>query len=391
MGKTLAEAEAEIERGLESVEAAAATPQLLKGEMLEGVARGVDVELVRQPLGVVAAITPFNFPAMIPLWFLPFAIACGNSIVLKPSEQDPRPAALIVEAVAAVTEIPAGVVNLVHGGRAAVAALIEDPAVEAISFVGRAETARTIAKAAAATGKRVQALGGAKNSLVVMPDAHLPTAVPAITASAFGAAGQRCLAGSVCLIVGDQARRAEVRDALLAAATKLRLGPGSDPQTDVCPMISAAARERVVEAIERAIPDGAQLLLDGRCEPGAAGTLLGPTIAALPAGESGLLREELFGPLLALVEVADLETALEFINGSRYGNAGAIFTRSGEAAQRYRYGAEAGMLGVNIGIPAPLAWFPFSGWKDSCDGDLHANGADAVDFYTCKKVITSRW
>jgi malonate-semialdehyde dehydrogenase (acetylating) / methylmalonate-semialdehyde dehydrogenase len=412
MGKTLADADGEVGRGIESVESAAAIPHLLKGETLEGVADGVDVELVRQPVGVVAAITPFNFPAMIPLWFLPFAIACGNSFVLKPSEQDPRPAALIVEIVDSIEAIPPGVVNLVHGGRDAVSAILADPGIDAVSFVGRAETARIVAEGAAATGKRVQALGGAKNSLVVMPDADLDRAMPAIMGSAFGAAGQRCLAGSVCVVVGDAARREEVRGALVAAAASLTVGPGDDPASDVCPMVSAAARENVAAAIGHAADDGADLLLDGRktitgsaarlTEDGAdfphedlgdggpAGTLLGPTIA-IADPESELAREELFGPLLTVVEVDDLDAALDFLNGSRYGNAGAIFTASGEAARRYRYGAEAGMLGVNVGVPAPVAWFPFSGWKDSMAGDLHASGTDAVDFYTRKKVVTSRW
>jgi malonate-semialdehyde dehydrogenase (acetylating) / methylmalonate-semialdehyde dehydrogenase len=417
MGKTLTDADGEVGRGIESVESAAAIPHLLKGETLEGVAAGVDVELVRQPVGVVAAITPFNFPAMIPLWFLPYAIACGNAFVLKPSEQDPRPASLIMEMVDAVEEIPPGVVNLVHGGREAVTAILEDPGIDAISFVGRAETARFVAERSAATGKRVQALGGAKNSLVVMPDADLGQAMPAIMGSAFGAAGQRCLAGSVCVAVGDEERRAEVRAALVTAASELRVGPGDDPATDVCPMVSATAREVLVEAIGRAERAGAELLLDGRGATGAgdpshdggtpggddgptgtplgergpAGTLLGPTVAWVEDPESELAREELFGPLLTVVDAPDLDAALDFLNGSRYGNAGAIFTSSGEAARRYRHGAEAGMLGVNVGVPAPVAWFPFAGWKDSMAGDLHANGADAVDFCTRKKVVTSRW
>jgi malonate-semialdehyde dehydrogenase (acetylating)/methylmalonate-semialdehyde dehydrogenase len=391
MGKTLADADGEVGRGIESVESAAAIPHLLKGEVLEGVAAGVDVEMVRQPVGVVAAITPFNFPAMIPLWFLPYAIACGNAFLLKPSEQDPRPATLIMEIVASVEEIPAGVVNLVHGGREAVTAILEDPGIDAISFVGRAETARIVAEGAVRTGKRVQALGGAKNSLVMMPDADLEQAMPAIMGSSFGAAGQRCLAGSVCVVVGDQARQEEVRRALVEAATGLVIGAGDDPATDVCPMVSAPAREKIAEAIGRAAGDGAELLLDGRLDAGPAGTLLGPTIAAVGDPEHELARDELFGPLLTVVEMSDLDAAIEFLNGSRYGNAGAIFTRSGDAARRYRYGAEAGMLGVNVGVPAPVAWFPFSGWKDSIDGDLHANGTDAVDFYTRKKVVTTRW
>jgi malonate-semialdehyde dehydrogenase (acetylating) / methylmalonate-semialdehyde dehydrogenase len=391
MGKTLVDADGEVGRGIESVESAAAIPHLLKGDTLEGVADGVDVEMVRQPVGVVAAITPFNFPAMIPLWFLPYAIACGNAFILKPSELDPRPAALILEMVDAVEEIPAGVVNLVHGGRDAVTAILTDPEIDAVSFVGRAETARIVARGAVATGKRVQALGGAKNSLVVMPDADLGRALPAIMGSSFGAAGQRCLAGSVCVSVGDDARHRALREAIVAAASELVVGDGRDPATDVCPMVSAAAREKVAAAIGRAEQGGAELLLDGRGDAGPAGTVLGPTIALAADRESELAREELFGPLLTLVEVESLEQAIEFLNGSRYGNAGAIFTRSGAAARAYRHGAEAGMLGINVGVPAPVAWFPFSGWKDSIDGDLHANGADAVDFYTRKKVITSRW
>jgi malonate-semialdehyde dehydrogenase (acetylating)/methylmalonate-semialdehyde dehydrogenase len=392
MGKTLADADGEVGRGIESVESAATIPHLLKGETLEGVAERVDVELVRQPVGVVAAITPFNFPAMIPLWFLPYAIACGNAFILKPSEQDPRPANLIVEIVDSIEEIPPGVVNLVHGGREAVTAILEDPGIDAISFVGRAETARIVAQGAVRTGKRVQALGGAKNSLIVMPDADLEQAVPAIMGSAFGAAGQRCLAGSVCVVVGDAGRQAEVCDALVSAASDLAVGPGDDPATDVCPMVSAAAHDKVADAIESAAGNGdAELLLDGRRDSGPAGTLLGPTIAAVSDPESELARDELFGPLLTVVEVPDLDTALDFLNGSRYGNAGAIFTSSGASARQYRYEAEAGMLGVNVGVPAPVAWFPFSGWKDSIDGDLHANGTDAVRFYTRSKVITSRW
>jgi malonate-semialdehyde dehydrogenase (acetylating) / methylmalonate-semialdehyde dehydrogenase len=398
MGKSLADAGGEVGRGIEAVESAAAIPHLLKGETLEGIAAGVDVEMVRQPVGVVAAITPFNFPAMIPLWFLPYAIACGNTFLLKPSEQDPRPASLIMEIVDSIDEIPPGVVNLVNGGRDAVGAILADPGIDAISFVGRAETARIVAEDAVRTGKRVQALGGAKNSLVVMPDADLERAMPAIMGSAFGAAGQRCLAGSVCVIVGDQARWQEVSDALVATASDLRVGAGDDEAIDVCPMVSAEARDKLAEAVERAVATGgengagkAKLLLDGRGDPGPAGTQLGPTIAAVSDFDSELARDELFGPLLTVVEADDLDHALTFINGSRYGNAGAIFTQSGDAARRYRYGAEAGMLGVNVGVPAPVAWFPFSGWKDSIDGDLHANGADAVDFYTRKKVVTARW
>jgi malonate-semialdehyde dehydrogenase (acetylating)/methylmalonate-semialdehyde dehydrogenase len=391
MGKTLADADGEVGRGIESVESAAAIPHLLKGETLEGVATGLDVEMVRQPVGVVAGITPFNFPAMIPLWFLPYAVACGNSFLLKPSERDPRPAQRICELIDEGEIFPPGVVNLVHGGREAVEAILAHPEIDAISFVGQATTARLISTGAARSGKRVQALGGAKNSLVVMPDAELDQAVPAIMGSAFGAAGQRCLAGSVCVLVGERARQDEVRDALREAAARLRTGPGSDPATDVCPMVAPEARERAEAAVAAAETRGDEVVLDGRVGGGEAGTTMAPTLVLTEDHDSELAREEVFGPVLTLVRAPDLEAALEFVNGSRYGNAGAIFTSSGRAARAYRYGAEAGMLGVNVGVPAPVAWFPFAGWKDSCDGDLHANGTDAVDFYTRKKVITARW
>jgi malonate-semialdehyde dehydrogenase (acetylating)/methylmalonate-semialdehyde dehydrogenase len=391
MGKTLDDADGEVGRGIESVEAAAAIPHLLKGETLEGVARGVDVEMFRQPVGVVAAITPFNFPAMIPLWFLPFALATGNAFILKPSERDPRPSQRIFELLHETGAFPAGIANLVHGDRPAVEALLEHPGVDAVSFVGQASTARIIARRCAETGKRCQALGGAKNSLVVMPDADLDRAVPAIMGSAFGAAGQRCLAGSVAVLVGDRERQDEVRDALAAAAAELVAGPGADAATDVCPMVSPEARERAEAAVARSAEAGDEIVLDGRLGGGEAGAMLRPTVVESGDRESELAREEIFGPVLALVRADDIDDALGFLNGSRYGNAGAIFTRSGAAVREYRARAEAGMLGVNVGVPAPVAWFPFAGWKDSCDGDLHANGTDAVDFYTRKKVVTSRW
>lgn len=391
MGKTLADAFAEVGRGIESVEAAIAMPHLLKGENLEGVAGGVDVELVRQPVGVVAAITPFNFPAMIPLWFLPFAIAAGNTFILKPSEQDPRPGQRIVELAAGIDEIPAGVVNLVHGAHDAVNGLLDHPGIDAISFVGSARTARHVMTRGTASGKRVQALGGAKNSMVVMPDADPGLTAGGVMGSAFGAAGQRCLAGSVAVLVGTEAEQDRSRDLLVEAARKLRVGAGLDPETDVCPLVSSGARERVEAEIDAALADGAELVLDGRRGGGAAGAELGPTILDGLADGSRALREELFGPVLALKRVATLDEAIEWTNAGRYGNSAILFTQSGAAARQFRYGIEAGMVGVNIGVAAPVAWFPFSGWKDSIDGDLHANGKDAVDFYTRKKVVTSRW
>lgn len=391
MGKTLPDASAEVQRGIESVEAATAIPHLMKGENLEGIASGMDVEMVRQPVGVVAAITPFNFPAMIPLWFLPFAVACGNSFILKPSERDPRPAVRIFELAAETGAFPEGVLNLVHGAREAVEGILEHPGIDAISFVGQASTARIVATRSAESGKRVQALGGAKNSLIVMPDADLDKSVPAILSSSFGAAGQRCLAGSVLVAVGDRARQDEVRDALVEAASELVTGPGDGADTDVCPMVAPDSRQRAEDAVTAAEKAGDEVVLDGRLGGGDPGTFLGPTIVETSDAEGQLAREELFGPVLAFWRANDLDEAIEFSNGSRYGNAGSIFTESGEAVRQYRYGIEAGMLGVNIGVPAPVAWFPFSGWKDSIDGDLHANGHDAVEFYTRKKVVTSRW
>jgi malonate-semialdehyde dehydrogenase (acetylating)/methylmalonate-semialdehyde dehydrogenase len=391
MGKTFPDAFGEVGRGIESVEAATAIPHLMKGENLEGVATGVDVELVRQPVGVVAAITPFNFPAMIPLWFLPYAIACGNAFVLKPSEQDPRPSVRIMELIDEIEEIPRGVVNLVLGAHDAVNALLDHPELDAISFVGSAGTARYIASRAAANGKRVQALGGAKNSMIVMPDADPELMAKGVTSSAFGAAGQRCLAGSVAVLVGTPEEQDVTRDRIVAAAAQLRTGDGADPGTDVSPLVSVGARERIEGEIGLAVDAGAELVLDGRMGGGPGGAELGPTVLDRIEPEGRAAREELFGPLLSLVRVPDLPTAIEWTNGSRYGNAAVIFTSSGGAAREFRWGVEAGMLGVNIGVAAPVAWFPFSGWKDSIDGDLHSNGRDAVEFYTRKKVVTARW
>jgi malonate-semialdehyde dehydrogenase (acetylating)/methylmalonate-semialdehyde dehydrogenase len=391
MGKTFADAFGEVGRGIESTEAATGIPHLMKGENLEGVATGVDVELVRQPVGVVAAITPFNFPAMIPLWFLPYAIACGNTFILKPSEQDPRPSVRIMELIDAIDEIPPGVVNLVLGAHDAVNGLLDHPGVDAISFVGSASTARYIASRGAENGKRVQALGGAKNSMIVMPDADPKLMTQGVTGSAFGAAGQRCLAGSVAVLVGTREEQDAARDRIVEAARGLRTGDGADPATDVCPLVSASARERVEGEIELAVEAGADTVLDGRTGGGPGGAELGPTVLDAVEPNIRAAREELFGPLLSLVRVPDLASAIEWTNGSRYGNAAVLFTSSGAAAREFRFSVEAGMLGVNIGVAAPVAWFPFSGWKDSIDGDLHSNGRDAVDFYTRKKVVTSRW
>jgi malonate-semialdehyde dehydrogenase (acetylating)/methylmalonate-semialdehyde dehydrogenase len=391
MGKTLPDARAEVGRGIESVEAAMAAPHLLKGQTLEGIAGGVDVAMVRQPVGVVAAITPFNFPAMIPLWFLPFALACGNAFILKPSERDPLTAQRIVELTAEVAELPAGLVNLVHGAKDAVNALLDHPGIDAISFVGSAATARYVNSRGAERGKRVQALGGAKNSMVVMPDADPALLASGLTGSAFGAAGQRCLAGSIAVLVGTPEEQDRSRDRIVDATRALRTGSGFDPQTDVCPVVSAEARERLVGEIAAAEADGIDVVLDGRGDAGPGGANLAPTILdGIPEGHR-VLTEELFGPVLSLVRAPDLAAAIAVVNSSRYGNASVIFTESGGTAREYGYRVEAGMVGVNIGVAAPIAWFPFAGWKDSIDGDLHANGDDAFDFYTRKKVVTARW
>jgi malonate-semialdehyde dehydrogenase (acetylating)/methylmalonate-semialdehyde dehydrogenase len=391
MGKTLPDADAEVGRGIESIEAAIAAPHLLKGRNLEQAARGLDVHLVRQPVGVVAAITPFNFPAMIPLWFLPYALACGNAFVLKPSEQDPTPTNRILELIDAIDAIPDGVVNLVHGSRDAVNALLEHPGVDAVSFVGSAATARYVATRAMEHGKRVQALGGAKNSMVVMPDADRDLMLKGVLGSSFGAAGQRCLAGSVALLVGSESEQDEARRAIVESAAALRTGPGLDPDTDVSPLVSPASRERLEAEVEAALDAGAELALDGRGGGGPGGAEMGPTILDRVDSEGRAAREELFGPLLTLVRVPDLAAAIEWTNASRYGNAAVIFTSSGGAAREFRYGVGAGMVGVNVGVAAPVAWFPFAGWKDSIDGDLHSNGDDAIEFYTRKKVVTERW
>jgi malonate-semialdehyde dehydrogenase (acetylating)/methylmalonate-semialdehyde dehydrogenase len=391
MGKTFDDAYAEVGRGIESVENACGAGTLLKGENLEGVATNVDVEMVRQPVGVVAAITPFNFPAMIPLWFLPYAIVCGNTFVLKPSEQDPLTSVRIFELIDEIEEIPSGVVNLVHGAHDAVNALLDHPDVNAISFVGSAKTGRYIYERSAHSGKRVQALGGAKNAMVVMPDADRELTLNGVLSSAFGAAGQRCLAGSLLVLVGPQADQDRWLDTIVTAAKELKVGAGSDPDTDVCPLVSPAARERVEGEIDKALEAGAKLILDGRRGGGAGGAEIGPTVIGGASPDSRVATQELFGPVLTVLTAPDLNTAIELVNAGRYGNASSIFTTSGKAAREYRYGIEAGMVGVNIGVAAPVAWFPFAGWKDSFDGDLHANGPDAVDFYTRKKVVTSRW
>ncbi len=391
MGKTIADARAEVARMIEMVEAACAVPTTMQGRILEDVSRNIDAETIRQPVGVCAAIVPFNFPAMVPFWFLPFAIACGNTFVLKPSEQVPLTQQIAFEELDAL-ELPPGVVNLVNGGREVVEAILDHPGIDAVSFVGSAPVARIVYERSAKTGKRVQALGGAKNHIVVMPDAVIDSTVDGIIGSAFGAAGQRCMAGSVVVTVGDA--HEQLMPALIEATQGLRVGDGLDEQSDVGPVISCAARDRIRDWVDRGVAGGAQLAVDGRRGGeglAADGSYLGPTILDEVSPEMEIAQEEVFGPVLCVIRTGSLDEAIEVVNSSRFGNGTSIFTESGASVRRYRHEVEAGMIGVNIGVAAPVAFFPFSGWKDSFLGDLHAHGTDAVEFFTRKKTVTSRY
>ena len=390
MGKTLPDARAEVARMIEMVEAACALPTTMQGRVLEDVARNVDAETIRQPVGVCAAIVPFNFPAMVPFWFLPFAIGCGNTFVLKPSEQVPMTQQIAFEVLDSL-ELPPGVVNLVNGGREIVEGILDHPGIDAVSFVGSAPVARIVYERAAASGKRVQALGGAKNHMVVMPDAVIDKTVDGIIGSAFGAAGQRCMAGSVVVTVGEAHEK--LIGPLRAATESLRVGDGLEEGVDVGPVVSESARDRIRAAIEKAGADGADVVVDGRADedPGRPGSFVGPTILDGVQPGSEAAEEEIFGPVVSIISVATLDEAIELVNSSRFGNGTSIFTESGASVRRYRHEVEAGMIGVNIGVAAPVAFFPFSGWKDSFLGDLHAHGGDAVEFYTRKKTVTSRW
>ena len=389
MGKTLADARAEVARMIEMVEAACAIPTTMQGRVLEDVSRNIDAETVRQPVGVCAAIVPFNFPAMVPFWFLPFAIACGNTFVLKPSEQVPLTQQIAFEELHSLG-LPPGVVNLVNGGREVVEGILDHPGIDAVSFVGSAPVARIVYERAARAGKRVQALGGAKNHMVVMPDAVVDKTVEGIIGSAFGAAGQRCMAGSVVITVGDA--HEQLLGPLVDASRGLRVGDGLDEGSDVGPVISCAARDRIREWIARGEASGAKVVLDGRDASGdPGGSFVGPTILDGVTPEMDIAREEVFGPVLCVISAPTLDEAIGVVNGSRFGNGTSIFTESGASVRRYRHEVQAGMVGVNIGVAAPVAFFPFSGWKDSFLGDLHAHGTDAVEFYTRKKTVTSRW
>jgi malonate-semialdehyde dehydrogenase (acetylating)/methylmalonate-semialdehyde dehydrogenase len=390
-GKTLAESRGELRRGIENVETACGIPSLIQGANNEDIAPGVDEHLFRQPLGVVAAITPFNFPAMIPLWFLPYAIACGNSFLLKPSERVPTTAVRLFELLEQAG-LPPGVVQLVHGGKATVDTLLAHPGVRAISFVGSTATARYVYSQAAAHGKRAQCQGGAKNPTVILPDADIPMTTRIVADSAFGCAGQRCLATSMVLTVGE-ARR-PFTDAIREAAAGRRVGCGLDPEAEMGPVISAPSKARIEGLIGLGHREGAAVTLDGRGRRVGGyedGFFVFPTIldGVDPAGE--IARTEVFGPVLGLAHVDDLDGAIRLINAGAHGNMACLFTSSGAAARRFRREALVGNIGINVGVAAPMAFFPFSGWKESFFGDLHAQGRHAVEFYTQTKVVVERW
>ncbi|HYC72833.1 MAG TPA: CoA-acylating methylmalonate-semialdehyde dehydrogenase [Opitutaceae bacterium] len=391
-GKTLAESRGDLFRGFEVVELACAAPTLLTGELLPNVARGIDGELARHPLGVCAGITPFNFPAMIPLWMFPLALVCGNTFVLKPSERVPLTAQRLIELLAEAG-LPAGVMNLVHGGPEAVDALLKHPGVKAVSFVGSTPVARHIHQTASAHGKRVQANGGAKNYVVVMPDADVGKTVEAVMNAAFGCAGERCMAGSSVLTVGDRGRA--VMPELLKAARALTVGRTDlERQPGMGPVITAGHRDRVRTLVDEGERAGARVVADGRgvTVPDAPhGFYLGATIVEDVTAEMRLAREEVFGPVLNVLHMDGLDQAIAQANASSFGNGAAIFTRNGGAAREFKHRVRAGMIGVNIGVPAPMAMFPFSGWNESFFGDLHMQGRAGVLFYTQPKVTTARW
>ncbi len=390
MGKTYPDAQAEVARTIENVEGACAVPTMIQGKILEGVATSVDAETIRQPVGVVGNIVPFNFPAMVPFWFLPYAVACGNAYVLKPSEQVPMTQALMWEIMHDVGGLPAGVINLVNGSVDVVNAMLDSPDIDAISFVGSAKTARYIYSRSAENGKRVQALGGAKNHMIVMPDAVMDKTADNIIGSAFGAAGQRCMAGSVVVAVGDAKK--PLFDELIPKVEALRVGDGMEKGISVGPVVSCAARDRIRGMIETGLGEGATLAVDGR-EPGGdpKGAFIGPTILDEVTPEMSVAQDEIFGPVLSVIHADSLEEAIRIVNNCRYGNGTSIFTESGAAVRKYREDVQVGMIGVNVGVAAPVGVFPFTGWRDSFLGDMHAQAGDAVDFYTRKKTTTSRW
>ncbi|MDQ7909003.1 CoA-acylating methylmalonate-semialdehyde dehydrogenase [Phytohabitans sp. ZYX-F-186] len=388
-GKVLADAHGEIARGLENVEFACGVPQLLKGGFSEQAATGVDVYSIRQPLGVVAGITPFNFPAMVPLWMCANAIACGNAFVLKPSEKDPS-AALWLARKWRQAGLPDGVFTVVQGDKQAVDALLTDPDVKAVSFVGSTPIAGYIYETATRHGKRVQALGGAKNHMVVLPDADIDLAADAAVSAAYGAAGERCMAVAVAVAVGDAGDR--LVDAIAARLPELKVGDGAEPDTDMGPLITAEHRDRVASYIAAGERSGARVVVDGRtADVPAEGFFLGTTLLDHVRPDMSVWHDEIFGPVLSVVRADTYEDALDLINAHEYANGTAIFTRDGGAARQFQFDVEVGMVGINVPIPVPVAYYSFGGWKASLFGDMHMYGPEGINFYTRGKVVTSRW
>jgi len=390
-GKSFAESVAEMQRGIENVETACATPTLMQSEFSENIASGIDEFMIRQPVGISACISPFNFPGMIPFWFLPYALACGNSFILKPSEKVPLTMMKVFELIHKL-DLPKGLVNLVHGGKESVDALLDHREVKAISFVGSTSVARYIYQRGAANGKRVQAQGGAKNPVIIMPDADIQMTARIIADSVYGCAGQRCLAASNIITVGDT--DGSVRDALLEAAKNKVTGFGLDDGVEMGPLITPESKIRVEQLIEKGLAEGANLLLDGR---GASisgyekGNFIKPTILENVAPDGELVSTEIFGPVMSLLPMETLDQAIDFVNGNSYGNMACLFTSSGLNARTFRSRANAGNIGINIGVAAPMAQFPFSGWNDSFFGDLHGQGRHAIEFFTQTKVVIERW
>jgi len=390
-GKTIDEARGSVRRGIECVEVACGAPSLSMGYALEQIANGIDCHVIRQPVGVCAAIAPFNFPAMVPLWFLPFAIANGNTIVVKPSEQVPLSQKRMIELLESCG-LPPGVVNLVNGGREVVEAICDHPGIAAVSFVGSTPVARAVYRRATYAGKRVQALGGAKNFVVVMPDADFDRAIPVITESFYGCAGERCLADSVLVPVGKA--HGEARERLTASARALKVGDGLEPGVGMGPVISGRHRERVLGYIDQGVTEGAELVLDGRPVKVAGrekGFFVGPTIFDRVRPDMAIGQEEIFGPVASITPVNTLDEAIAVMRAHPNANATSIFTSSGKAAREFARHASASMVGVNIGVAAPMAYFPFGGARDSFFGDLKVHGRDAFEFYTDKKVTITRW
>ncbi|MBL8165990.1 MAG: CoA-acylating methylmalonate-semialdehyde dehydrogenase [Anaerolineae bacterium] len=390
-GKTRDEARGEVRRGIESVDFAVSVPVLMRNDGLEDLASGIDEDTVRQPAGVFAAITPFNFPAMVPLWFLPTAITCGNTFILKPSPQTPISMDILFEIMEDL-DLPEGVVNLVQGGKEASMAIMEHPGVRGVSFVGSTPVAKLVYETCTRNGKRVQAQGGAKNYIAVLPDADMTASVKNIMGAAYGCAGQRCLAAAVVVGVGDAYDK--MRDELVKQASALRVGYGLEETTQMGTVISAAAKERIERMIAQGVQEGAQVALDGRSASVNGfeqGNFVGPTILENVTPDNIVAREEIFGPVLSLMKADSFEEAVEIINSSRYGNAASIFTNNGKYAREFKYSVNAGNIGINIGVAAPSASFPFGGQKESFFGDLHGQGMDSIDFYTEKKIVIERW